>query len=172
VSGCSSTPTQSTSSKSRGVWRGGQLNTVPEAAHLRQEKEMGGTGTRRPLVPWWHDVRRPRRLHQRWHRPHLQSKGMAILLNPIITILFLSYDVLCSAILLEPILQFNLSAMIYQFYSKTLSEIRPGKELWKIKARMTRVWNAILLCGELISHDMILIWPLGSIFILILMSLN
>ena len=42
--------------------------------------------------------------------------------------------------------------------SKTLSEIRTEKELWKIKARVTRVWNAILLdSGEQLSLDMILI---------------
>ena len=42
--------------------------------------------------------------------------------------------------------------------SKTLSEIRTGKELRKIKARVTRVWNAILLSsGEQLSLDMILI---------------
>jgi len=42
--------------------------------------------------------------------------------------------------------------------SKTLSEIRIGKELWKIKARVTRVWNAILLgSDEQLSLDMILI---------------
>ena len=42
--------------------------------------------------------------------------------------------------------------------SKTLSEIRTGKELRKIKARVTRVWNAILLSSdEQLSLDMILI---------------
>jgi len=42
--------------------------------------------------------------------------------------------------------------------SKTLSEIRTGKELWKIKGRVTRVWNVILLgSGEQLSLDMILI---------------
>ena len=41
---------------------------------------------------------------------------------------------------------------------KALSEIRLGKELWKIKARVTRIWDAILLdSGEQISLDMILI---------------
>ena len=39
--------------------------------------------------------------------------------------------------------------------SKTLNEIRTEKELWKIKARVTRVWNAILLgSGEQLSLDM------------------
>ncbi|KAG2616312.1 hypothetical protein PVAP13_3NG177796 [Panicum virgatum] len=47
--------------------------------------------------------------------------------------------------------------------SKTLSEIRIGKELWKIRARVTRVWNAILLCsGEQLSLDMILIDQQGT----------
>nr|TKW01714.1 hypothetical protein SEVIR_8G197000v2 [Setaria viridis] len=42
--------------------------------------------------------------------------------------------------------------------NKTLSEIRPGKELWNIKARVTRLWNATLLSsGEQLSLDMILI---------------
>lgn len=42
--------------------------------------------------------------------------------------------------------------------STTLSEIKPGKELWKIKARVTRLWNAILISsGEQLSLDMILI---------------
>jgi len=41
---------------------------------------------------------------------------------------------------------------------RSLSEIRIGKELWKIKARVTRVWNAILLgSDEQLSLDMILI---------------
>ena len=42
--------------------------------------------------------------------------------------------------------------------SKTLSEIRQGKELWKMKARVTRMWDAILLgSGEQIILHMILI---------------
>jgi hypothetical protein len=42
--------------------------------------------------------------------------------------------------------------------SKTLSEIRLGKELWKIKARVTRMWDAILLgSGKQISLDIIFI---------------
>ena len=46
---------------------------------------------------------------------------------------------------------------MYQFYSKTLSEIRPRKEFLKTKERVTRVWDAIFLCGEQTSHGMILI---------------
>uniref|UniRef100_K3YD99 DUF223 domain-containing protein n=1 Tax=Setaria italica TaxID=4555 RepID=K3YD99_SETIT len=47
--------------------------------------------------------------------------------------------------------------------SKTLSEIRPGKELWNIKARVTRLWNATLLSsGEQLSLDMILIDQEGT----------
>jgi hypothetical protein len=42
--------------------------------------------------------------------------------------------------------------------SKTSSEIRPGKELWKIKARVARIWDAILLgSGEQVSLDMIIL---------------
>jgi hypothetical protein len=42
--------------------------------------------------------------------------------------------------------------------TKTLSEIRRRKELWKIKARVSRMWDAILLgSGEQISLDMALI---------------
>ncbi|XP_062217799.1 uncharacterized protein LOC133918045 [Phragmites australis] len=46
---------------------------------------------------------------------------------------------------------------------KTLSEIRPGKELWKITARITRLWDAILRSsGEILSIDMILIDEKGT----------
>jgi hypothetical protein len=42
--------------------------------------------------------------------------------------------------------------------TKSLSEIKPAKELWTIKARVTRMWDAILLSsGEQISLDMVLI---------------
>jgi hypothetical protein len=65
-------------------------------------------------------------------------------------------------------LQSNLSPAIYMNHyffslqvamiSKTSSEIRPGKELWKIKARITRMWDAILLgSGKQISLDIIFI---------------
>nr|TKW28868.1 hypothetical protein SEVIR_3G357300v2 [Setaria viridis] len=41
---------------------------------------------------------------------------------------------------------------------KTLSQVKPGKELWKIKVWVTRQWDAILLgSGEQLSLDMILI---------------
>jgi hypothetical protein len=57
--------------------------------------------------------------------------------------------------------------------SKTLSEIRPAKELWKIKARVTRKWDAILLgSGEQISIDMILIDnQVSCFFIMFIISL-
>jgi hypothetical protein len=42
--------------------------------------------------------------------------------------------------------------------TKSLSDIKPAKELWTIKARVTRMWDAILLSsGEQISLDMVLI---------------
>ncbi|OEL23724.1 hypothetical protein BAE44_0015257 [Dichanthelium oligosanthes] len=61
--------------------------------------------------------------------------------------------------------------------SKTLSEIRPGKDLWKIKARATRLWDAILLGnGEQLSLDMILIdliaFFLFSVYKLLMMMNN
>ena len=53
--------------------------------------------------------------------------------------------------------------------SKSLSEIRTGKELQKIKARVTRVWNAILLgSGEQLGLDMILIHQLVQQYVTII----
>ena len=41
---------------------------------------------------------------------------------------------------------------------KSLHEIRAGNNLWSIKARITRLWDSILVrSGELISLDMILV---------------
>ncbi|KAJ1255103.1 hypothetical protein BS78_K290600 [Paspalum vaginatum] len=46
---------------------------------------------------------------------------------------------------------------------KTLSEVRPGKELWNMKARITRIWDAILVSTEeKLSLDMVLIDHQGT----------